>query len=238
MSTYDSEKSEHRDAKLASALRDVKIPEGLEQRLLAAVSEDAGEVKSESERLASVGAATNDGREGTVPAGVSRRRVLEVGLAAGVSGLLAGTGTYLWRTRPIARNRVFDEVAASVLAKNWFRWGPMNSFTGGGIPVQLRRPGGWQARELSFASSATAFEMTTPGGPPAILFVLQTSRSLPTSEFPLQPPAKPQRMASKQWSLFAAWQGGDGHHLYVLAMGGGNRDYQRLFPSGSTPVVA
>ena len=220
------------DDALHCALHDVTVPEGLDDRLLEAVQNSRPIWQSLSTSLRPLD------ETGQRPQRTSRRRWISLAAAATVGGMLAA-GTYIWDRRELRADTILAEVRESLAKPDWRGWNHIDSSTtlaGMPLPRELRVPRGWQYRSIELHDSCLACNMTLPGCPAAVLFVIRTRRDL--SDFPVGAPPLPQYSTTGTWDKFAIWHSPDGDFLYVLAMQGVPRDYLRLFPSGSVPNIA
>lgn len=218
------------DDALLCALHSVAVPDGLEGRLLDAVRNSRPIWQSLSlQPLNGTGRSSKS---------ASRRHWLSLAAAVAVGGVVA-SGCYMWGRREVSADTILSEVRASLVKTDWRVWNHIDSSTtlaGMPLPRELRVPRGWQYRSTSLNDTCLACDMTLPGCPVAVLFVIRTRRDL--TQFPVGAPPLPQYSTTGTWGKFAIWRSEDGNYLYVLAMQGLPRDYLRLFPSGSVPNIA
>lgn len=192
------------DEQLVQALRQVPIPDGLEARLLAAVQR---RVEAPAVQQSTVG--------------WSRRHWLS--LAAGFAGS-AVVGGYLYQHRKLSHGEITDGARDALASKDWvLPWQAMETPPGLPLPRQLKSPRGWQYIATPWSKKTAAFDLTLPGGRPAVLFVARVRRDV--SHLPAAPVAP--AVGSRDWSQIAVWQSAG--VLYVLASQGAKHDYDALF---------
>lgn len=206
---YRQDDKHSEDDRLERALKNVPIPDGLEQRILACI--DAG--------LA---------RPGHSQGRWTRRGWLTAAVAAGCSGAMIGGGCYAWLRRPIRPREVQRAILHNLTQRDWsLPWLELpldRNVNGVPIPREVRDIRGWQRRSLQLGSDAVAFDVSSLGCV-AVLFSMKTWRDL--SPLPPAPPETPIAVSGQTWQSLAIWQQRE-RYLYALALRGSRRDYQRL----------
>ncbi len=231
------ERSQGWDASLGDAFRDVPVPAGLADRLLAAVGAGhelptSGQVELSSPRASS----DRDLRESAGPSrrwprGIRRRTwiVLSAGVAtAALVGFLL-VGWYFGAAEPVAGDRLAGEILewnVTVQKQGWndnvqaaeLRERPLDRAVRG-VP---RR---WCQIRTVYDSRTMVYDLTPPGGAFAVVFCMHSkagASSLPNVPF-----------SATGGLTLGVWRRGD--MVYVLAVQGGPRRYREFIEA--PPVI-
>jgi len=218
------------DRRLAQALADVPVPEGLAERILgsllsavpaAPAAEAAPRAPEAPERAAEcqTQCLTRGSR-------LSRRRWVELGAGACAAAVLGALAFRFWPRTP--RRIVPHELAQ--MTEAWLR--QIQSPAGwssdvAALPTPLRPPAAvraapqrWRRFVTPEGWSSVAIDFAAPGSPRAVLLVVRSSARFAVPEMPLPRTRLP---LSSAGPAAIAWQKGD--LLYVLAV---VEDGQRL----------
>jgi hypothetical protein len=221
------------DGALVLAFRDVPVPEGLGDRILAAIAADAGESASHAAGVAPTVWRNTTGRRKTT------RRVALGAMASAVAAALVAAVVWPYWHRPISHDPEAILSAAITFANNdpcegglpWpqtadalAREYPISAIAGRYPRIQWRPIRGFLNRD------GAAYDITSREGIRATLYVVGASgEGLPGEPAGLPYPAG-RRCAT-------AWR--ENGLLYVLVVWGDQRDYERfLAPAHGTGPVA
>jgi len=216
------------DMQVAEALDDVPLPEGFEQRLLAALSLNAAHTTLAVEPAAHASPVAEPVASVPFASRSSQRRWTGVALAAAAAVVIGA-----WLAWP--RTQLTAE-SLPVAAQQWFldfepataSWQSTAITNGYTFPVNdlgARRPR-WTAVRTADGYYLAAYDLSTPTVR-AYLFVLDGG----PEGLPSQPPAAPQRSTGQQ--TVAVWQAGG--LTYALVVEGDSSAYQRfLLPPPQT----
>jgi hypothetical protein len=219
---YD--RTQRSDVAIGSAFRDILVPEGLADRLVAGVKREGGDLAQESSSF--IDEAVREQSELNAAAGVAvpdkRRRpwkgmgicVAAVVAVVLVVFLLVPSGRRdITEGLPGEVNAWIDEVAQSNDWNSDFEEAPVQLY-----PAIRAAPHRWRVAATRYDSQATVYDVSRPGGASAYLFCLRTKGG----GLPNVPPWNP------QWTTggvaIGAWQGTG--IVYVLAVKGGKEQYQ------------
>jgi hypothetical protein len=217
------------DAAIGRVFRDVSAPDGLAERLLA--------------RLAEARQARPPAAAAEVPARRFRRPVVAAGLAA---TLVAASILLVFL--PSLRHRALSltEIQARVMAQFQaeLEQRPAGQLLSSATAPRNFPPSqdlvalaGMRWRELPglLGGKTIAYDMTTPGGTRATLYVVRLPWGL--SSLPGGPPPTPTPMTQRR--SIAAWKKASpsGDLLYVLAVDGGTSSYRSLLRVARMPVA-
>ena len=220
------------DMQVAEALDDVPLPEGFEQRLLAALSFNSARTPLAVESVASSAPAPEPSARVPFAPRPSQRRWI-VGALAAAAAVVIGA----WLAWP--RNQLTAE-SLPVAAQQWFldfepataSWQSTAITNGYTFPVNdlgARRPR-WTAVRTADGYYLAAYDLSTPTVR-AYLFVLDGG----PEGLPSQPPAAPQRSTGQQ--TVAVWRAGG--LSYALVVEGDSSAYKRfLLPPPQTAMHA
>ena len=214
---------------LQRALKDVPIPPGLEDRLLAAVAK---------QELSSSVEVSTDAKP---KSGFSRRGLIWAAAAA-VGGVAVTGGNYLFAGRRLDEPELVAEVDKTLRADDRWKFRSLKTMPPINLAVWFeKRPSHWQPISMELASNTVAFNISQSLSAKAILFAIPVKRNV--SHFPVAIPSIPQVVRSgPQWQQIAYWQdprGWDGSKvLFVMAADGTRRDYDSLITGSATPPVA
>lgn len=219
------------DALVAEAFADVPVPDGLQERLLARLAEEA----PESQEIAiTIGATAPAERAGTVdragtidraakPA-AGKQVVTGKTLALAAGAVAIGLALLLLvalipNRQPLDEQQILEMVQASPVATNWnedFSLAP-HPFSDDVAAV----PEGWQYAADLPDRQAIVFNL----GPRATLHVF--APAAPVQGLPLSPPQSPQSSSGK---IAGAWTSGG--LVYVLSVEGRRERYQSFIKGG------
>lgn len=208
------------DERLASALDDVAVPDGLRERLLERLQQPAS---STGLPPAVVACVQPLGQPSAAPASVplatrSNRRWWLAAAAAAAGLVLSGRW---WLLADRADGDV-AQLAASWQQRLTSSWKSMKTLPDGfRVPRSVAvAPQRWQPLDRLAGVSGVAWDLSRPGVGRAVLFVARmTSPGLPGS-----PPESPQPISGGQ--TVAGWQAGG--LVYILVVQGDLKDYLRL----------
>jgi hypothetical protein len=226
------ERVQRSDAKLRAAFRDVPVPEGLAQRLverLRAARVEAVPLAGVADSIATPVDALAPAARTRPPRGSRRWLLVAAGVCTTAAALLVAAILGWGESKPYNRSLVLQE------ATDWFqRESPESQWNTAAPPaaypcsrdVQSVPRQRWQEVRGLLGAGGVAYELTRPGGPRAVLFVVrQTVPGLPAQ----QPPNTP--TSTTGGCAASAWQ--DGDLVYVLVVEGGPTAYEKyLRPSG------
>ena len=213
------------DTNVAAAFRDVPAPEGLQERLLAALAEQRLDVDEKPEPPAKTVSRRDD----------SSRR-LWIGGALAASLLIAlGVSATVWNwSTPVAVETWVATVTElhGSLPDAWktAEAAPSDrpSFARLQRDVSVL---GWMPIKSKFDSSAVAYRLEHPRGATATLFVFRPAAIDPN--LPLAPPAEPSQRNSRLTT--GVWTS-DGL-VYALVVDGGREQYQGFLRSNSVAAL-
>jgi hypothetical protein len=222
---YD--RTQRSDAAIGRVFRDIPVPEGLADRLIAGVEREAGELANESSSV--IGEALKEQSDLNAAASVAvpakRRRlwrgmgicVVAVAAVVLVVFLLVPSGSRGITEEELPRevSEWIGEVAESNDWNSDFEEAPVQHY-----PPIRPIPHRWRVVATRYDSQATVYDVSRPGGAPAYLFCIRTKgRVVGLRDVPPWDP---------QWTTggvaIGAWQGTG--IVYVLAVKGREEDYQ------------
>ena len=205
------------DAGLKNAFRDVPTPDGLQERLLAALAE----AEAESEEATLTDEKPTPAHRSTSPS----RRWFLVGSTAAALALAVGIGALIMNWRgPLDANTWATSAMQLQSSLSQSAW-EMDK------PEPAQRPAfdrwqrgvtgqGWQPIDNPWDDEAVAYRLFNRGGTTATLFVFQP-RSV-DANLPLAPPTEPVQRTSL--STAGVWT--NNGLVYVLVVNGGVQQYQ------------
>lgn len=203
------------DARLAGAIDEVSVPDGLRERILARLRESPGSTAP----IPPVGTAAR--------AEPSRRRWLIAIAAVAASLLLLAGGYAFWpRPVPLTYDRLLD------LSSQWYEqlqdkpgW---QSLAPGAEIRDFPLAEGIRARPLRWADMsslvgqpACAYDLPIAGNSRAALFVIPADRRIAGSTLPFNP------ASSTGGLMIGCWQSRE--FVYVLVVEGNELNYRRMF---------
>jgi anti-sigma factor RsiW len=225
------ERIQRADARLAFAMHDVPLPEGLAERLrerLAAAREK--EAAAAAPQPAMVAAPSKRGR-------FSRRSLWVLGAAASLAGAVAVAvwfgvrqpgkdtpatvaedATNFFQEETVAEGRRLSEVEPPADY-------PISDRLVTVHPAHVR----WRAIAGLLGGEGLAYDLPAPPGTRATLYVVRRT----VAGLPPRPPESPD--LTTQGCATAAWQ--EGELLYVLVVQGGRRDYQQYLHQATGPIT-
>lgn len=219
------------ETRLAAALDDVAVPEGLRERLTARLLQPAASAAEVQPAIEPVTLPLTTGPLTTLPLTTgyaSRRRWLLVA-ASMAAGLLVA-----WRFFGLADDSRTD---TATLAAAWYahlgtQWQPLKTVPAGfGVPGGVAVPAqSWQAVNRIVGHPAIAFNLSRPGVTRAVLFVVKMA----SPQLPGSPPGTPSSTTTGGQTI-AAWQ--NAGFVYVLVVEGDERDYRRLINTSAAHVA-
>ncbi len=236
------ERLQRTDGVLADVFQDVPVPEGLEDRILAhlaagrAASSDSGPKKGP-------GLICRNGPEGAshklnlVPFSAHRRRIsrrlwLAVGAATAVAAsVLIAVLLHSQAPAQYTGQEVLElaiDLFNTPSSEPWQTAAPPRAYPLSPDVVVVPQPR-WRRVHGFLGCRAVAFDMSTPGGTQATLYVVKCS----VAGLPTEPPLRPSlRTGGRSTS---AWQSGS--LVYVLVVRGEARGYKRLLNLPRGPVA-
>ena len=190
------QRTQRLDARLARAVDDVDIPVGLRERILARLAEQGPGARGQEPGDGGEGRGARDEARGeaiTVGRAPSRRRFFA--LAAVAAGLLLlVTGYTLW-----PRHATLTKASLLNLTGRWFgqlranaAWQPLppHEMIRDFPLADAIRPSPWRWADVTsvVGKAACAYDLSAPGGPRAVLFVIADEGQFADSTLPLKKP--------------------------------------------------
>jgi len=223
------------DEKLAAAVHDVPLPDGLADRLLARLTSAPADPQPQ----------TTGSQDPTAPAEANPPRRLErprrpiprpVWAAAAVAAavlLAAAAASFFWRSAPQLTWETVDSLAYQwyeQLSDRWRAPGQEGDGPAYELPPEVRVfARRWQPLPNPVDAQAVAFRLASQGNETAVLLVIGTH----VEGVPSTPTNKP---IFSQGRCVVSWQ--DADHLYVLIIENGTeRDYFRCLDTSTGPIA-
>jgi len=228
-------RSKQLDDMLRRAVRDVPVPGGLAQRILANLGQSTVQLpKDETPAVDRPQVAPPPRRSDMAansPRRASRRRWLAAVSAGAVAGAMIVAGLLcLWSSDGYTPADVLGAAAGQFVAGDVPPGESLSQEVLASHPPSddVRHPADMRWRKVAgfLGREAVAYEMVAEGGSRATLFVLRCSR--PIAGLAASPPDRPQRATGGK--AMAAWQTGE--MLYVLVVAGGERAYRSFVDLG------
>jgi hypothetical protein len=215
------------DARLNIAFHDVPVPAGLAERLLAAV-------ESASPAVAVGQREPQSGDRELRPATSSRRRALQLAIAASLFAVIGGGLTLLSQLAPYSNQQCLSAAAQAGAQLKPDRWQNIRTTPAPADRQPRTRLSGaiksWQPASLLGDNQAVAYRFTNG----AMLLVCRPGKSV--AGLPLAPPAVPQQKAQQSSGMHVGMWSSDGL-VHVLMISGPVEEYRRM--TGTVrPVVA
>ena len=250
------EKSQQMDAEIRQTIRDVAVPAGLQDRLLAALAhpvavslerpkslerpndfaaQAASTVIETSDDIQADATLAGDAPSIVGPDRKSNWKAWSVA-CAGIAALVL-VSVSMW---PTSEPSLATEDDARTQALQWIahldsaQWQLSNPPTAFPLPTQLRkRPSGWQDVSPRPGSLRVVCYDLSSAGPKALLFVAWTRQQ---SNLAMAPPAN--AYPKEKWRI-AVWKAnsGNGSLVYLLAVETGSNQYPDLI-RGPSPLAA
>lgn len=226
------EKTQQCDAAIAGAFRDISVPDGLSDRLLAAVGEHATPAREASicnvEDLSETAGEAEATARSTRPSRLTRWHYVGIGLstvaaAAAICLVLIrhhGRGIILPDALPAQVADWMQQVDRADWNKDLAHLDCQKRPFDGRIRVSPRR---WCRVKTGYDSRTVVYDLAKPGERYAFVFCLRSGVDQPTL------PTVPTAIPTTGGKVIAAWQRGG--VVYVLAVKGSMRRYQRLVDS-------
>ncbi len=222
------ERSQQVDGLLTEVFQNQPVPEGLEQRILARL-EAARAEEDASDELAPDEPATP--RPATGHRRVSRRTWLSVGGATAVAASLLVATLLHWQAPNEYTGQDVLELAIDLFntpsSDSWQTSSPPSAYplSPKVVATDIR----WRKVPSFLGHRAVAYDLSTPGGTQATLFVVKC----PVDGLSTAPPLRPALMTGGRST--SAWQSGS--LVYVLVVRGEARGYRRLLNIPRGPVA-
>jgi hypothetical protein len=247
------ERTRRIDTEIARAMRDVAVPEGLEQRLLTAVQpavQVGGDPRSAvASQVASAATGAPAEESATVTTALSadgpRRAVRTVRwrrwptLAAAVGGVAAVVVIALLvglpkAPAPLHAQAIVDEVRAWTERTEQVLWNEDLGSAPAKANIQgmlAKQPLRWAPIRTGYDPAAVVYDLAAPGQEPAFLFCLRVRGRLPGVS--TMPPWTPD--ATSGGLAIGVWQ--QGSTVYALSVQGGERRYRAFIDSESLAAI-
>jgi hypothetical protein len=245
------QRSQQLDARIARSMEDIAVPAGLHERILARVAtEEGAEERGQGSGARGEGAGTGDLERGAgesadgpsstsdsarVPASASRRRWY-FSLAVIAAGLLAlVTGYKVWpRHTPLTYDSLLNRSSQwyEKLQANpaWQPLGPRDEIRDFPLAEAIRaRPRHWADVSNIVGQAACAYDLASPDGQRATLFVIPDEDRVAGSTPPLRPGS------STEGVMIGCWQSGG--WIYVLVVEGNEGTYRNMLDGASRPLA-
>lgn len=220
------ERVQRSDTNIAIAFHDLPVPEGLADRLLAALGAASPAVAP--------GEATSPATVALAAKPTPRRLWLRLAVAASLLAILGGAWAIVGQLAPYSNQQCLAAVAQASAKLQADRWTSIKTTPAPASRRPLTRlfgsVKGWQPAALLGDDQAVAYRFTNG----ATLLVCQPRKQLPP--LPTAPPAVPQQKAQQSSGTHIGMWQADGL-VHVLVMSGPIEEYRRM--TGTTrPVVA
>jgi hypothetical protein len=233
--------SQQFDTSVMERFRDVPVPAGLADRLLAAIEPPRDQAVAESQALVAPLSSERDVRKGAEEAGRwphRKRRRMWLTMAGSLTAAAALAGflllvPYFGVAEPLPDDRLPGEILAwadAVVRQGWNE----DLQTAQSLRRPLDRavranPQRWCSITTAYDSQTIVYDVAPPGADMALVFCMQCR--VPNSTLPSMPP----------WNAFSAtggltlgvWRHGD--MVYVLVVRGGPRRYRELIEA--SPLI-
>jgi hypothetical protein len=219
------------DTTVRAAMHEVTLPTGFETRLLSRIRDAMAD---QTDASSSTAAKSNVTSQPQAPTVVSRRRWLAWSTGAAATAATVAAVIFALRDTPLDEDQLHasSQWHDALIAKSkWLELGRDN-LGDHTFPSELR----WTPRRYCDATSvvgrdAYAYDLTTPGGPAATLFVIQQEDNAHLSaSAPLEP-----HLRTQGYSI-AYWQRDDA--IYVVVVESDRVEDYRMLLRTSVPLAA
>ena len=223
------------DVRLGAAVRDVAVPEGLAARIL-------GRIETASTSACGLAPAARMARSETggvteISKPIASNRRKWIARVAAVAAAVAVTATMwaLWpRHESLSRDRLLAQSAGwhsqLIASAGWTRLPPHEMLRDYPLSAAVRAGAErWLDASDAVGQDAVAYELATPAGRRATLFVIPARDAVAGATPPLTP------QSSTGGVMIGCWQSQG--MVYVLVVEGDERSYQSLLDASPQPLA-
>ncbi len=223
------------DARLGAAVRDVAVPEGLAARILGRIETAATSACGLAPEATVVAKDSTSAADDSQRSASNRRRWVARVAAVAAAVALTATVWALWpRHAPLSRDRLLAQSAGwhsqLIASAGWTRLPPHEMLRDYPLSAAVRAGAArWLDASDAVGQDAVAYELATPAGRRATLFVIPASETVAGAAAPLTP------QSSTGGVMIGCWQSQG--MVYVLVVEGDERSYQSLLDASPQPLA-